>query len=139
LNELERAAWLTRCDIEHDDFRAALDFLFQTRDLDWGFRFCIALFRFWDMREHSAEGRTRLEQIIELAGGKYARERQNVPVPVAFTTRGGFPCCRSLFRTGALAVRGTRDPWGVHYRGTHPPWARDQGDYITAQATLRRA
>ena len=30
LAETERAGWLARCDIEHDNFRAALDWLFQT-------------------------------------------------------------------------------------------------------------
>ena len=33
-----------RCDTEHDDFRAALDWLFQTRDLAWGFGFVLPCF-----------------------------------------------------------------------------------------------
>src|SRR5262249_34563697 len=90
LKEAERAEWLNRCDIEHDDFRAALDWLLQTRDLDWGFRFCMALFRFWDMREHSAEGRARLEQILQLAGSEYPRERAKTTLFLgAFSTAQG--------------------------------------------------
>ena len=61
LAETERAAWLARCDIEHDNFRAALDWLIQSSDVEWSFRLCVALFRFWEMREHLAEGRARLE------------------------------------------------------------------------------
>src|SRR5207248_5018780 len=46
LSENERTAWLGRCDIEHDNFRAALDSLIQTFDVEWSIRMCIALFRF---------------------------------------------------------------------------------------------
>src|SRR6202022_4008503 len=57
LDSAERARWLSQCDAEIDNFRFALDWLFQTLDLDWGLRLCVALFRFWDMREHLTEGR----------------------------------------------------------------------------------
>ena len=67
LNAADRDMWLARCDIELDNFRCALDWLFQTSDLDWGLRLSMALFRFWDMREHLAEGRARLETILRLA------------------------------------------------------------------------
>ncbi|HET6208692.1 MAG TPA: winged helix-turn-helix domain-containing protein, partial [Terracidiphilus sp.] len=46
----DRTNWLRQCDAEIDNLRAAMDWLFQTRDLDWSFRLCVALFRFWDMR-----------------------------------------------------------------------------------------
>ena len=68
LAETERTAWLARCDIEHDNFRAALDWLFQTSDVEWSFRLCVALFRFWEMREHLAEGRARLESVLRMGG-----------------------------------------------------------------------
>ena len=68
LNPAERSRWLAQCDIEIDNFRFALDWLFQTLDLDWGLRLCVALFRFWDMREHLTEGRARLETVLRLAG-----------------------------------------------------------------------
>ena len=68
LNPTDRARWLAQCDVEIDNFRSALDWLFQTLDLDWGLRLCVALFRFWDMREHLTEGRARLETVLRLAG-----------------------------------------------------------------------
>src|SRR5437899_12492543 len=33
--EPERSTWLTRCDIQQDNCRAAMDCLYQTRDLAW--------------------------------------------------------------------------------------------------------
>ena len=73
LSPTDRARWLAQCDVEIDNFRFALDWLFQTLDLDWGLRLCVALFRFWDMREHLTEGRARLETVLRLAGAETPR------------------------------------------------------------------
>ena len=78
LSPADRGRWLAQCDVEIDNFRFALDWLFQTRDLDWGLRLCMALFRFWDMREHLTEGRARLETILRLAGTEHSKERARV-------------------------------------------------------------
>ena len=74
LNSADRARWLAQCDLEIDNFRSALDWLVQTVDLDWGLRLCVALFRFWDMREHLTEGRARLETVLRLAGAGRSRD-----------------------------------------------------------------
>ena len=74
LSPAERALWLSRCDLEIDNFRSALDWLFARQDLDWGLRLCMALFRFWDMREHILEGRARLETILRLASSGHTKE-----------------------------------------------------------------
>jgi predicted ATPase/DNA-binding winged helix-turn-helix (wHTH) protein len=50
LSSAERTLWLSRCDLEIDNFRSALDWLFATHDLDWGLRLSVALFRLRDMR-----------------------------------------------------------------------------------------
>jgi tetratricopeptide (TPR) repeat protein len=142
LNEPERAAWLTRCDIEHDDFRAALDFLFQTRDLDWGFRFCTALFRFWDMREHSAEGRARLERIIELAGADHIRERAKTCLFLAaFTTaQGDFHAADHFSELGRLLFEQLNDSLGVALSWNAAAiGARDRGDYVSAQSNFEKS
>ncbi len=78
LSSADRARWLSQCDVEIDNLRFALDWLFQTRDLDWGLRLCVALFRFWDMREHLVEGRARLETVLRLAGAEHAKERARI-------------------------------------------------------------
>jgi predicted ATPase/DNA-binding winged helix-turn-helix (wHTH) protein len=142
LNEPERDAWLTRCDIEHDDFRAALDFLFQTGDLDWGFRLSTALFRFWDMREHSAEGRARLEQILELAGAKYTRERAKSCLFLgAFTTaQGDYKAAAHFSELGRSLFEELNDQWGIALSwNALAIGARDQGDYVTAQTNFEKS
>ncbi len=66
----ESAEWLDRFTVENDNFRAALDWLTQTEDADWGLRLGTALFRFWEIRESIAEGRDRLGRLLNLAGAQ---------------------------------------------------------------------
>jgi predicted ATPase len=68
LSSADRTSWLRQCDAEIDNLRCALDWLFRSMELDWSFRLSVALFRFWDMREHLSEGRSRLETVLRLAG-----------------------------------------------------------------------
>jgi predicted ATPase len=60
--------WLDRFELEHDNFRTALEWLTETGDAAWGLRLGAALFRFWEMREYLAEGRDRLGKLLRLEG-----------------------------------------------------------------------
>jgi predicted ATPase/DNA-binding winged helix-turn-helix (wHTH) protein len=59
---------LERFAFEHDNFRAALEWLISTGDAEWGLRLGTALFRFWEIREYLAEGRDKLGKLLKLAG-----------------------------------------------------------------------
>lgn len=142
LTEPERAVWLARCDIEHDNFRAALDCLFQTSDLDWAFRLCLALFRFWDMREHLAEGRARLETALRLSSSEYAKERGKVSHYLcAITTSQGDFSAAGRYAEQSLAVyRDLGDQWGIAVSmNASAIIARDRGDYSAAQSYFEEA
>src|ERR1700675_1376056 len=60
----ERAEWLERFALEHDNFRAGLEWLTETGDAEWGLRLGGALFRFWEKCEYLAEGRDRLGKLL---------------------------------------------------------------------------
>ncbi len=64
--EAAPAEWLDRFELERDNFRAALDWLTQSDNAEWGMRLGSALFRFWETREHFAEGRDRLARLLRL-------------------------------------------------------------------------
>jgi predicted ATPase/DNA-binding winged helix-turn-helix (wHTH) protein len=64
----ESTEWLERSGLEHDNFRAALEWLTVTGDAGWGLRLGAALFRFWETHEYLAEGRDRLGKLLKIAG-----------------------------------------------------------------------
>ena len=136
LGEADRAVWLARCDLEHDNFHAALDWLFQTPDVGWAFRLCLALFRFWEMREHLAEGRVRLEAVLRLGGAEYDKERAKVCVYLStFTTvQGDFPAAARFVEQSLSIYQSLGDQWGVAVSlNARSIVARDRGDYSAAQ------
>jgi predicted ATPase len=142
LDETERAAWLARCDIEHDNFRAAVDWLFHTADLDWAFRLCLALFRFWDMREHWAEGRSRLETVLRLSGSEYPSQRGKVChyLSAITTTQGDFAAAARFAGQSLSIYRELDDPFGIAIsQNARAIVARDTGDYETAQTYFEAA
>ena len=57
--------WLDRLDAEHDNFRAALDHFSSSDESRQALELAAALARFWTMRGHFTEGRTRLERLLE--------------------------------------------------------------------------
>jgi len=82
-----QTAWLDQFEIENDNFRVALDWLTETGQAEWGLRLGVALFRFWEMREHLSEGRDRLGKLLTL--------------PAASAPAN--PRLRALFAAGVLA------------------------------------
>ena len=62
--------WMDRCEMEHDNFRAALNWLTENCNSEWSLRLSTALFRFWETREYFTEGRQRLEAALQLPSAK---------------------------------------------------------------------
>ena len=142
LSPADRAVWLARCEIEIDNFRSALDFLFDNQELDWGLRLCMALFRFWDMREHLTEGRARLETIMRLASPAYPRERAKVSLFLGalVTPQGDFPAAKSYLEQSLSLYEELGDQWGIATSlNALAVSARDRGDYSSAQDNFERS
>jgi predicted ATPase/transcriptional regulator with XRE-family HTH domain len=62
----EQVAWLDRLEADHDNLRAALLWCLQRPDAESGLRFGWALWRFWEGRNHLAEGRAGLDEVLAL-------------------------------------------------------------------------
>jgi predicted ATPase/DNA-binding winged helix-turn-helix (wHTH) protein len=142
LSAADRAGWLAQCDGEMDNFRFALDWLFETRDVEWGLRLCVALFRFWDMREHLAEGRARLETILSLAGAGHAKERARVShfLGALMTAQGDFPAASRFLEQSLSLYDELGDQWGIAASlNALAISARDRGDYSFAQSNFERS
>lgn len=138
----ERGRWLAQCDFEIDNFRAALDCLFQTLDLDWGLRLCVALFRFWDMREHLTEGRARLETVLRLAGSDRTEERARVSLFLGAlaSAQGDSLAAESAVEKSLCLYEELGDQSGIAASlNALAIAARDRGDYSAAQSNFERS
>jgi predicted ATPase len=142
LNSVDRAAWLTRCDVEIDNFRSALDWLFQNSDLEWALRLCMALFRFWDMREHFTEGRTRLEAALRLAGDGHLKERAKISgfLGALITSQGDYAAARDFLKHGLSLYEALGDQWGIATAFNALAVSdRDSGDYASSQTNFEKS
>ncbi|HSU61928.1 MAG TPA: tetratricopeptide repeat protein [Bryobacteraceae bacterium] len=142
LSLTERARWLAQCDSEMDNFRFALDWLFEVRDVDWALRLCVALFRFWDAREHLREGRARLETVLRLAGGDYTKERARVShfLGAMATALGDYPAAEHFLKQSLSLYEDLHDEVGIAASlNALAISARDRGDYSAAQSNFERS
>jgi predicted ATPase/DNA-binding winged helix-turn-helix (wHTH) protein len=115
LDPIARAEWLTRCDAETDNFRTALDWLLENHELEWAIRLSMALFRFWDMREHFIEGRTRLENLIQLIESGYIKERGRIYtfLGALATSQGDYESAAAFLRQSLTLYGELDDQWGI--------------------------
>lgn len=142
LSPADRVAWLADCDVEVDNFRFALDWLFESQDLDWGLRLCVALFRFWDMREHLTEGRARLETILRLAGSDRPRERARLSIFLGglVSSQGDYPEAERFLEHSLSLYEDLADQSGIAVSlNALAVSARDRGDYSAAQSYFERS
>jgi len=142
LDAAARARWLTQCDAEIDNFRFALDWLFENRELEWSLRLCVALFRFWDMRVHVAEARVRLETVLRLAGSEYPGERARIMLFLGASTTAlaDFPAAESFLQQSLALYEELEDRWGIaaSLNGLGLS-ARDRNDYSAAHSYFERS
>ena len=139
----EGAEWLERFALEHDNFRAGLEWLTETGDAEWGLRLGAALFRFWEMREYLAEGRDRLGKLLKLAGAAApakARARVLFAAGVLAGEQGDYAAADALIKENLDIARQLQDTQGVavslNALAVH---ARDRGDLAVARSLFEES
>jgi predicted ATPase/class 3 adenylate cyclase len=70
----EQKTWLDRLERDHDNIRAAFDWCAATGDAERPMNLAASFWRFWQMRGHLHEGRTRLESILAMPDSSKFRE-----------------------------------------------------------------
>jgi predicted ATPase len=108
--------WFDRFEIEHDNFRTALDHLIRTGDAEWGLRLGAALFRFWETREHLTEGRDSIARLLALEGTAARpklRARLLFAAAVLAGEQGDYASARQLFEESLETCLKLNDNRGV--------------------------
>jgi predicted ATPase len=137
-----QAEWLDRLEIEHDNFRMALDYLIRTGDAEWGLRMGAALFRFWEMREHLTEGRDVMARLLSLEGTATRpklRARMLFATAVLAGEQGDYSAARQLFEDSLETCLELNDSPGVAVAlNALAVNARDRGDLPAASLLFER-
>jgi predicted ATPase len=133
----EGSEWLGRFDLDHNNLRAALDWLTETGDADWGLRLATAMFRFWEAREYLAEGRHRLVRLLNLpkaAAPTKARMRALFAAGVLAGEQGDYTAAEAHIHQSQDIAHELGDKTGVaislNALAVH---ARDRGDVAVSQ------
>ena len=132
------AEWLENFVLEHDNFRAALEWLTETGDADWGLRLGSALFRFWERLEYLSEGRDRLDNLLKLPGAAMptkARARALFAAGILAAEQGDYGQAEALIGESRDTSRELGDKQGVAVSlNALAVMVRDRGDFATANA-----
>jgi predicted ATPase len=133
----EGSEWMERLALEHDNFRAALEWLTETGNAEWGLRLGTALFRFWERREYLAEARSRLRALLQLPGAAAptkARARALFAAGVLGAEQGDYASADTLIRESLDISRQSGDTQGAAVSlNALAVNARDRGDLPVAR------
>jgi predicted ATPase len=128
--------WLDRFEVEHENFRLAIDYLIKTGDAEWGLRLGAALFRFWETREHLTEGRDAIARLLALEGAAARpklRARLLFAAAVLAAAQGDYGSARPLFEESLETCVKLSDNRGVAVAlNALAVNARDRGELAAA-------
>src|SRR3984885_1556336 len=134
--------WLDRFEVEHDNFRLALDYLIKSGDAEWGLRLGAALFPFWETREHLTEGRDAIARLLAMEG---AAMRPKLRARLLFATavltgdQGDYHTARPLFEESLEICVGLNDNRGVAVAlNALAVNARERGELATASSLFEQ-
>jgi predicted ATPase len=134
--------WLDRFEVEHDNLRAALDYLIKTGDADWGLRLGAALFHFWETREHLKEGRDAIARLLALEGAAARpklRARLLFAAAVLAGDQGDYAAGRQSFENSLEICLELKDDRGVAVAlNALAVNARERGDLAAARSLFER-
>ena len=134
----ERTDRLRHLDAEQDNFRAALEWLIDTGNAEWGLRLGAGLFRYWEIREQLTEGREWLARLLKMkgaAGRTKERARVLFCAGVLAGEQGDFDAARRLMEESLEISRASGDNWAIVVAvNALAVNARDRGDLSTARA-----
>ena len=144
LTSAQQAQWLNRLEAEHDNLRAALDWLAESGDDEGAWAMGGALWRFWSVRGHFSEGRACLARLLEigpmsLKGApvslRQARAKLVQSAGTLAAQQGDYPAAAELYEESLALRRELGDKRGTaNLLNNLGVLARFEGDLATARA-----
>ncbi|MGH2820683.1 MAG: ATP-binding protein [Actinomycetota bacterium] len=111
---LREREWLDRLDREHDNLRAALDWLEASEERELALRLAGTLSRFWYMRGHLTEGLRRLESALRADESPTAARAKALDGAAMMSVESGDAASARLRAEEGLALhRKLGDAWGA--------------------------
>jgi predicted ATPase len=134
----EQAQEQDHFEVENDNFRAALEWLTESGDAEWGLRLGAALFRFWEMREYLAEGRDWLGKLLKLPGATArTKARALFAAGVLAAEQGDYASTDILIKESLEIARGLEDKRDIAISlNALAVNAREQGDVAASRSLL---
>jgi len=133
---------LDRFEVEHDNFRLALDYLITSGEAEWGLRLGAALFRFWETREYLAEGRDAIARLLAMPGTAARpklRARLLFAAAVLAGEQGDYEAGRQLFEDSLETCVELNDNRGVAVAlNALAVNARERGELVDATSLFER-
>jgi tetratricopeptide (TPR) repeat protein len=134
----EQSAWLMRLEQEHDNLRAALEWVAARGEVERGLRCCGALWRFWLTHGHLREGRQRLACFLAAADERVApavRAKALGGAGALAAEQGDYQQARVLSEQSLALHRARQDRLGIALAlNVLANIAAYQGDYGRATA-----
>ncbi len=135
--------WLERFALEHDNFRASLEWLVENGEAEWGLRLGAALFRFWEVREYLAEGRMWLDKLLKLPESVKAnktRARAIFAAGVLADRQGDYAAAKNLLGESLEIARQLGDKQGAAVSlNALAVTARESGDLSAARSLFEQS
>jgi predicted ATPase/class 3 adenylate cyclase len=140
----EQKTWLDRLELDHDNFRAALDWCVAQGDSERAMGLAASFWRFWQMRGHLYEGKARLATILAMPTSRQfpeARARALEAGGGVLYWQGDLPAA-GVYYDEALALWRTRNDRrelaNALYNAAFPPLV-STSDLPRAQVLLEEA
>lgn len=132
--------WLDRLEAEHDNLRAALDYLEATQQPDRAAALAGALHRFWKMRGYIREGSERIERLLAAdAPATSARARLLDGAAALAFDRADYPAVQTRAEQALALHEQLNEAWGATYaRMLLANATSEQGDYATGSRLTAR-
>ncbi|HEX5504168.1 MAG TPA: BTAD domain-containing putative transcriptional regulator [Thermomicrobiales bacterium] len=137
-----QAAWLARLDRDHDNLRAALRWALDRGDAATALRLGGALWRYWGVRWHSAEGLAWLEAALALPAAARSPLRAPAALGAGVLAMRLVDCdhARALLEEALALARAAGDrrgcAWALIYQDPVLGWV---GDYAGGRARAEEA